>query len=221
MSLWDQISEVARENDVLRHPFYVRWTEGQLSWGELANYSSQYRHAVIALAEASVRAARSPQAGDDTVDLVGHAWEEVAHIAVWDQFLQQVGGKIGAEATSETRKCVAAWRGADARPLLETLVGLYAIESAQPSVSAVKARALDKHYGIPFVSYFELHRRRDVAHAAELRAQVDRRLDPGGDIPSLVQTAVLVLAANWHLLDGVERSGGPGTTDGTSKRSGR
>ncbi len=209
MSLWDQIGEVARENDVLRHPFYVRWTEGQLSRAELANYASQYRHAVIALAEASVRAARSPQAGDDATALVGHACEEVAHVGVWDQFIQQVGGKIGAAATSETRRCASAWRGADARPLLETLVGLYAIESAQPALSAVKARALDKHYGIPFVRYFELHRRRDVAHAAKLRTQIDSRLEPGMDVPSLAQAAALVLCANWHLLDGVERLAAP------------
>jgi pyrroloquinoline-quinone synthase len=204
VSFWDEMADVARTHDVLRHPFYVRWSAGELSAAELATYSSQYRHAVIALAEASRLAAQAPDAGPDAQPLHAHAIEEVAHIMLWDEFLVRAGGDFDAALTPETHACVEAWVGPATRPLLERLVALYSIESAQPAISAVKASALDKHYEIGSARYFELHRERDVAHAAALRAQIDRRL-PGGDPAGLLRVARRVLRANWRLLDGVER----------------
>jgi pyrroloquinoline-quinone synthase len=203
-TFWERMDEVAHRHDVLRHPFYVRWSDGKLSAAELAEYSGQYRHAVIALAAASGLAARSPDAGLDAPVLFAHAVEEAAHILVWDQFLAQVDGDFEAEVTPETRACVDAWVGPPTRPLLERLVGLYAIESAQPEISAVKARALAKHHDIASVRYFELHCQRDVAHARALREQINRRLI-GADEPALLDVARDVLRANWRLLDGVDR----------------
>ena len=66
--------DAARERwNVLEHPFYTRWENGELTHDELARYAGEYRHAVVALA----RAAR-------TAGL--HAEEEAAHISLWDDF---------------------------------------------------------------------------------------------------------------------------------------
>lgn len=204
MSFWDQMAEVAGRHDVLRHPFYLRWADGELSTAELADYAGQYRHAVIALAASSGLASQSPDAGPDAGPLLAHAMEEITHIMLWDGFLARIRGAVDAAPTAETRDCVRAWIGPTAQPLLERLVGLYAIESAQPEVSAVEARALDKHYQFGRARYFELHRHRDLAHVAALQAQIDRRL-PGADEPALLEVAVSVLRAHWRLLDGVDR----------------
>ena len=71
MHFWSRFDAIARKHDVLRHPFYVRWSAGELSATELADYSGQYRHAVVALAQATALAAepllrlldRRPQGG--------------------------------------------------------------------------------------------------------------------------------------------------------------
>jgi hypothetical protein len=47
MHFWSRFDAIAREHDVLRHSFYVRWSAGELSAPELADYSGQYRHAVV------------------------------------------------------------------------------------------------------------------------------------------------------------------------------
>ena len=50
-SVWDRIEESRARHNVLEHPFYVKWSEGNLSAEELARYSGQYRHATEALAK--------------------------------------------------------------------------------------------------------------------------------------------------------------------------
>jgi pyrroloquinoline-quinone synthase len=202
VDLWSRLADVHRRWNVLDHPFYQRWSRGELSAGELALYAGQYRHAVVALAQAADGAARA--AGD--ADLAAHAGEEAAHIALWDAFAEAAGTDGRAEASPETAECADAWAG-EGRDLLGHLVALYAIESAQPAISRVKADGLREHYGFaggPGTAYFELHAERDVEHAAEARAAIAERLD-GADEDALVAEAERVLWANWTLLDGVER----------------
>jgi pyrroloquinoline-quinone synthase len=203
MNFWDRLEAVGEGHSVLRHPFYLRWSEGTLGVDELAHYSGQYRHAVLALADASASAAGSSEAGSDARSLAAHAAEEAAHIELWDEFVASVGGEAGAEASEETRTCAAVWAGDGSRPLIHTLVTMYMIESAQPAISTTKQDGLARHYGIPPATYFDVHRHLDVEHAAEVRRLIEKRL-PGSDEDALVETAESVLKANLLLLDGVE-----------------
>ena len=207
MDLWSRLADVHSRWNVLDHPFYQRWSRGELTAGELALYAGQYRHAVVALAQAADGAARA--AAD--AELAAHAGEEAAHVALWDAFADAAGTDGPAEAAPETADCANAWAG-DGRDLLGHLVALYAIESAQPAISRVKADGLREHYGFAGglgTAYFDLHAERDVEHAAEARALIAARLE-GADEDAMVAEAERVLRANWTLLDGVERLCGTG-----------
>jgi pyrroloquinoline-quinone synthase len=211
VDLWSRLDDVHSRWNVLDHPFYQRWSRGELSAGELALYAGQYRHAVVALAQAADGAARA--AAD--AELAAHAGEEAAHVALWDAFAEATGADGPAEAAPETAECADAWAG-EGRDLLGHLVALYAIESAQPAISRVKADGLREHYGFtggPGTAYFDLHAERDVEHAAEGRTLIEQRLD-GADEDALVAEAERVLRANWTLLDGVERLCGTGRSLG-------
>jgi pyrroloquinoline-quinone synthase len=203
MEFWTRLEVVADRLSVLRHPFYRRWSAGELTSEELARYSGQYRHAVVALAEAARAASRSPEAGADAPVLAAHAREEAEHVDLWDEFVASVGGDCAAEANVETRMCASVWAGQESRPLLQTLVAMYAIESAQPQISQTKQEGLTRHYGIAPAPYFEVHAHRDIEHAAEVRALIDKRLS-AADEDGLVATAEDVLGANLLLLDGVD-----------------
>ena len=203
MNFWDRLETIAAQKDVLRHPFYVRWTEGKLNRDELADYSGQYRHAVVALAGAAAAAARSPEAGTDARALAAHGREEADHIALWDRFVAQVGGDSAACANRETRACAEAWAGDTSRPLLHTLTAMYAIESAQPAISRTKLSGLAEYYGIGSSPYFELHEQLDIEHAAQTRELIEKRLATA-DQDALLRTAAAVLNANWALLDGID-----------------
>jgi pyrroloquinoline-quinone synthase len=210
MTFWDRLETVKSDNDVLEHPFYVRWSNGELSRDELAAYSGQYRHAVVALAAASRNAAPAAD-GELREHLEDHAAEEHAHIAVWDRFVDAAGGDAGAEPAPETELCAAAWAGAGRNPEA-TLAALYAIESAQPQISSVKQRGLVELYGYeegPATDYFEIHATLDHDHAEAHRRHLESSIESGDvDQDELIAAAREVLRANWTLLDGVERING-------------
>jgi pyrroloquinoline-quinone synthase len=203
MDFWTRLDKVADRFDVLRHPFYVRWSEGTLTRAELALYAGQYAHAVEALAAGTRHAA----ALDPSATAEEHAVEEEAHIALWGEFASAVGA-APAEPLPETAECAAAW--ADGRRgLLPSLVALYAVESAQPAISETKRTGLVERYGYApgsATAYFDVHAVRDLDHARAGREAIAALLDDDHDPDELVAAAERALAANWRLLDGVDRA---------------
>ncbi len=200
--IWDRIEEARARWNVLEHPFYQRWSAGELSSGELAVYAGQYRHATEAIAGLSAAVAEAAPPAE-RAGLRRHATEEAEHVAMWDGFVDAVGGDAAAEPTAETRECVAGW--SDAGGLLPGLVKLYAIESGQPAISRTKREGLAAHYGVgdgPGNEYFRVHEEADVEHAAEGRELIERRLGDA-DEDALVAAAESAFRANWRLLDGV------------------
>ena len=137
-----------------------------------------------------------------------HAAEERAHVALWDEFVDAVGGDAHAAPLPETAECASAWAGAD-RDALGSVAAMFAIESAQPAISETKRDGLVRFYGFEPDSaatrYFDVHATRDVEHAAEGRAELAARASDA-DAPRLGAEAERVLRANWALLDGVERA---------------
>jgi pyrroloquinoline quinone (PQQ) biosynthesis protein C len=166
MDVLARLDQTRAANSILEHPFYRRWSAGELGAPELSCYAGEYRHAVIALAQAS--------------------------------------------ALAETQACVHSWtQGED---LLEHLAVLYAIEASQPDVARTKLDGLTCHYGYssegPAVEYFTTHERRDVEHARQGAALIERLIAaeqaPREKADSMVRRAEEALHGNQVLLDGVE-----------------
>jgi pyrroloquinoline-quinone synthase len=224
MDVLARLDQARGECSVLEHPFYKRWSAGELSGEELACYAGEYRHAVVALAEASqVAAAKAGPA--HASGLRRHAAEETAHVELWDDFARASGASVGIpdgidalgneapgnDALDQTRACVRAWTAGET--LLEHLAVLYAIEAGQPEISTTKLEGLKKHYGYgeegPALEYFEVHELRDVEHAREAGALIEELLaehtsDTEALIGRMVDRASAALRGNWLLLDGVE-----------------
>jgi pyrroloquinoline-quinone synthase len=200
LSTWDRIERSRERWDVLRHPFYRRWSAGELGRDELARYSGQYRHAVTAIAELSAVAA---DALPERPELREHAGEEFDHIALWNGFLEAAGGDAGDAPTLETGECVRAWTAPGNTG--EALVRLYAIESGQPAISRTKREGLLERYGFAddeSTAYFREHETRDVEHAAEVKALI-AEVTSADDSDRLAAAAEGAFRANWRLLDGV------------------
>jgi pyrroloquinoline-quinone synthase len=197
MQLIDRLDAARQRWNVLEHPFYRRWECGELSREELTAYAGEYRHAVVALADAAESAA--PVAGR------GHAEEERSHVELWDDFAAAVDAKPGPARLDGTKKCVSAWTSAS--DPVEALGILYAIEAGQPDISETKLDGLIQHYGFERegsgTEYFTLHAERDQEHAAHSRELLERHARPE-DADRVVDAAERALIGNWSLLDSVE-----------------
>jgi pyrroloquinoline-quinone synthase len=196
MNVIEQIDEISARWNVLRHPFYVRWEQGDLTQDELAFYAGEYRHAVVALADTAAAA------GDIT-----HAREEAEHIALWDDFAAAFDAPNARGPRAETVTCARTWRRSDP---LEARAVLYAIESAQPEISRTKLAGLVTHYGFeansPETAYFRIHSSLDETHAAASRRVLEEHAREE-DADRLAGAAEEALRGNWQLLDGVSSAG--------------
>lgn len=134
MDILQLLDDARRRLDVLQHPFYQRWNAGELTAAELSFYAGEYRHAVVALADASELAAqRAAETSLPRLDgarlaeqLRRHAAEERSHIELWDDF---------ADATSGSRPQGGEPRGQGGEPRVRG--GELGIQGAEHSAHAL------------------------------------------------------------------------------------
>src|SRR5271165_3778440 len=112
MDVLARLDEARSATNVLEHPFYERWSAGELSARELSIYAGEYRHAVVALAEASALAAEGAEEAQ-AQGLREHAEEEAAHVGLWDEFARAAlaGEQAPPDppALEQTEECVKTW----------------------------------------------------------------------------------------------------------------
>ena len=209
METLDRLDAVRERWNVLRHPFYQRWSAGSLEHEELGFYAGQYRHAVVALADQAQAAAQAapPELREE---LEGHAAEERDHVELWDAFAEAFGGDTASAPLAETAGCAAAWTGGAG--FAERLGVLYAVEASQPAISQTKLDGLAEHYGVArdhgASAYFSLHSELDRAHGERARKLIAEYASQA-DADAVVAAAERALEGNWLLLDGVEAVGAP------------
>src|ERR1700693_4885777 len=100
MDVLARLDEARSAISVLEHPFYERWSAGELSTRELGVYAGEYRHAVVALARSSALAAAKADPAH-AAGLGEHAEEEHAHVALWDEFARAAGAPEAAPELAE------------------------------------------------------------------------------------------------------------------------
>jgi len=212
----EEIDNDIAEKHLLKHPFYLAWTRGELSKEALTDYAQQYYHHVAAFPTylSAVHAHCDHQA--TRKQLLNNLIDEEAgspnHPELWKKFADGLGVEDAdlaqTEKQPETKNLINTFRSVcGQRSTAEGLAALYAYESQIPSICESKIDGLKKHYGFTkpeHYEYFTVHIGADREHSAAERQILSRHLD-AHNFESVKVSVNRVLDALWNMLSGVCR----------------
>jgi pyrroloquinoline-quinone synthase len=212
----DKIDNDIAEKHLLKHPFYLAWTRGELSKAALMDYARQYYHHVAAFPTylSAVHANCDDQATRKQLlnNLIDEEDGSPNHSELWKKFARCLGVKdvdlAWTERQPETKKLIDTFRSVCAQgATAEGLAALYAYESQIPAICESKIDGLKKYYGFTKpeeYEYFSVHIEADREHSAVEREMLSRYADNRNF--QLVKASVnRVLDALWEMLSGVCR----------------
>jgi pyrroloquinoline-quinone synthase len=169
------------EQKLLAHPFYQRWSAGELTKHELEDYARHYYH--YALAFPTFLSAMHANVEDIETrqllleNLVEEERGPENHPELWLRFCEALGlsrDEVKGNAPNDaTRSLIATMRQSSQASLHEGLASLYAYESQIPAVAEAKIAGLAEWYGIEEardVAFFSVHQDADVVHSETSRA---------------------------------------------------
>src|SRR5438445_6874448 len=152
----DKIDNDIAGKHILKHPFYLAWTRGELSREALADYAGQYYHHVAAFPTylSAVHARCDDQSTRKQLleNLIDEEAGSPNHPELWLKFAEGIGGsKVDARNTEkqpETKNLIETFRSVCGEGVTaEGLAGLYAYESQIPAICESKIDGLKKYYG--------------------------------------------------------------------------
>jgi pyrroloquinoline-quinone synthase len=204
------------ERHLLKHPFYLAWTRGELSKEALADYARQYYHHVAAFP--TYLSAIHAKCDDQSTrrELLNNLIDEEAgapnHPELWLNFVEGLGVSArdaqNAEKWPQTKNLIDTFRkvcrdGSTA----EGVAALYAYESQIPAICESKIDGLKKHYGFAdpkHYEYFSVHIEADREHSAAERQMLSAYIGKQ-NFESVKASVNRVLDALWEMLSGVCR----------------
>ena len=210
------IDDDIAEKHLLKHPFYLAWTRGELSKDALTDYAKQYYYHVAAFPTylSAVHARSDDQATRKQIltNLIEEEAGSPNHPELWKEFVGHLGVSDDDLANTpkqpETTKLIDCFRSVCAQgSIAEGLAALYAYESQIPEICESKIDGLKKHYGFTDPGqyrYFAVHIEADREHSAAeqemLKAQVT-----DSNFSDVRSSVGRVLDALWEMLSGVCR----------------
>ena len=210
----DSIDNDIAEKHLLKHPFYLAWTRGELSGEALADYARQYYHHVAAFPTylSAVHANCDDQATRKQLldNLIDEEAGSPNHPDLWLKFADGLGVPEAdvrqTQKSPETKNLIDTFRSVCRDgPTAEGLAALYAYESQIPAICESKIDGLRKHYGInnpEHYRYFSVHIEADREHSAAERKMLSSYID-NHNLESVKASVNRVLDALWEMLSGV------------------
>ena len=207
------------DNDIaakhlLKHPFYLAWSRGELSREALTDYARQYYHHVAAfptyISAAHSRCDDQPTRKQLLSNLIDEEADSPNHPELWIKFAEGLGlSETDVRNTpqeAETKNLIDTFRsicrdGSTA----DALAALYAYESQIPTICESKIEGLKKHYGFtnpPHYEYFTVHIEADREHSAAEREMLGTKIDKE-NFESVKASANRILDSLWEMLSGV------------------
>jgi pyrroloquinoline-quinone synthase len=207
------IDRLLRERHLLKHPFYVAWSKGELSIPTLQRYAGQYYHfesnfpRYVAAAYAHLTEAKDRRVLLE--NLLDEEGRDPTHPELWLDFASGIGlsrnAARSARPVSATRGLMRAYEELTSVDAPSALAALYSYESIFPEIAAEKSRGLRAFYDLEDPrahEFFRVHTGADVEHsAAERRLLRGQLADDPAASRRAYRSASRAIQAWWSFLD--------------------
>ncbi|EKQ70814.1 pyrroloquinoline quinone (coenzyme PQQ) biosynthesis protein C [Leptolyngbyaceae cyanobacterium JSC-12] len=219
MVLREQLQSIVEQKHLLKHPFYVAWTEGKLTREHLKHYAIQYFQNVLAFPTyVSAVHFNTPHFGTSIAvrqEILENLIEEERgnqnHPELWRRFAISLGATdtelTDTPALPTTTNLVSTFRNICLNtPFYAGLAALYAYESQIPSVATTKIDGLKRFYGMTDANeyrFFTVHQSADEYHSAAELKLIEEHADTAEKQSEVLKAAAQAADALWQFLDGV------------------
>lgn len=211
----NNLRDAVMEYSMLKHPFYVAWTEGKLSKSVLGEYAKQY-YAHVSAFPTYVSGVHS-RCEDISIrqqlleNLIEEERGDENHPELWLRFAAALGATReevkAAELLPATKDSVKRLQAlTQSEDYRDGLAALLAYESQIPEVAKTKRAGLKEFYGIEderAVSFFRVHESIDLLHHQSEMEILDERCQTPADQDRAINAAREAARALWSFLDGV------------------
>jgi pyrroloquinoline-quinone synthase len=219
MLLRDQLRSLVDQKHLLKHPFYIAWTEGKLNREQLRHYAVQYFQNVLAFPTYVSAVHFNTPALNGTIALRQEILENLIeeergdqnHPALWRQFALSLGATVTelVETTPlpTTASLVSSFRQLCLNsPFYAGLAALYVYESQIPAIAAVKIDGLKQFYGMTNPDdyrFFSVHQAADEWHSETELNIIQQYADTPAKQAEVLEVATQAATVLWQFLDGV------------------
>ena len=219
MTLRSQIQQIVKQQHLLKHPFYIAWTEGKLTRTHLEKYASQYFHNVLAFPTYLSAVHFNTPHFDGSIqvrqqileNLISEEHGEKNHPTLWKNFAIALGATETELAHTEpletTSTLVKTFRNLCLNsPFYAGLAALYVYESQIPEIAAVKVDGLKQFYGMTNpedYEFFTVHQTADVWHAEAELQLIEQYANTPEKAAEVLDVALEAAQVLWQFLDGV------------------
>lgn len=211
----NNLRSAVMEYSMLKHPFYVAWTEGKLSKSVLAEYAKQY-YAHVSAFPTYVSGVHS-RCADISIrqqlleNLIEEERGDENHPELWLRFAAALGvtreevqaAELLPATKDSVKRLQALTQSEDYR---DGLAALLAYESQIPEVAQTKRGGLKEFYGIEderAVSFFRVHESIDLLHQQSEMEILDEQCQSPAEQERAISAAREAARALWSFLDGV------------------
>jgi len=209
------VEEALEGRRLLLHPFYQRWSRGELRVEELGAYAGQYRFIEAAL-PGWLSSIQSSTSSPGVRELVQRNLDEevggvTTHLELFDQFAEAVGATRAenTEISPATHWLLTIHDDMVASSAAQGLAAVLAYELQSSEISASKAAGLRSKYGVDgdSVAFWDTHALIERDHA---NWTLDAVMEAGGEPPAVGIAARRAADAWWGFLDEREVAAGAG-----------
>jgi pyrroloquinoline-quinone synthase len=203
-NLIERIDNLINERSLLKHPFYVLWSEGKLTKESLNGYSQEYFQLVKAVPKfIETIIENNPNGSNSELGYIKD--EEIEHIEPWINFAHALGvekEKLNSYAGLKKTQTSIEILQSLMNSIESGAAAMYALEKDVPKVSNSKLVGLREFYGIKdhkTIEYFKLHTEADIRHANTWRKLLNQISEDKSD--ELFEVAQKSVEAQNLLLD--------------------